>query len=206
MAEIRQEVNQFLNEYQAKEMGIIGVYQNSTRGNYQDNKISNNGVPRYISPPTVASMSKPVNYLPTPRYPIAILNPALIQNFQGRPNMLCKDGETVPAKMENRNYPCHPQPMPPQRTSIPQNYFPVIQQCYSNRRLFEDPEFPIYNFYDSQGRQIVWLRPHEIVSFPQLINKEQSRFDVVQGELGDCWLLAAMANLTLRDELFYRSV
>lgn len=31
-----------------------------------------------------------------------------------------------------------------------------------------------------------------------------SRFDVIQGKLGDCWLLAATACLTLRDELFYR--
>ncbi len=41
---------------------------------------------------------------------------------------------------------------------------------------------------------------------PQLIVEGQSRFVVVQGELGDCWLLAAAANLTLRDELFYRVV
>lgn len=46
----------------------------------------------------------------------------------------------------------------------------------------------------------------EIIEHPQLIYEGQSRFDVVQGELGDCWLLAAAANLTLRDELFYRVV
>lgn len=46
----------------------------------------------------------------------------------------------------------------------------------------------------------------EICDSPQLLYEGQSRFDVVQGELGDCWLLAAAANLTLKDELFYRVV
>lgn len=32
---------------------------------------------------------------------------------------------------------------------------------------------------------------------PQLFVEGYSRFDVQQGELGDCWLLAAVANLTL---------
>lgn len=33
-----------------------------------------------------------------------------------------------------------------------------------------------------------------------------SRFDVQQGELGDCWLLAAVANLTLSRKLFFQIV
>lgn len=33
-----------------------------------------------------------------------------------------------------------------------------------------------------------------------------SRFDVQQGELGDCWLLAAAANLTLYRRLFLQIV
>ena len=46
----------------------------------------------------------------------------------------------------------------------------------------------------------------EIVKSPQLIVGTESRFAVKQGALGDCWLLAAVANLTLRDELFHRVV
>ena len=39
---------------------------------------------------------------------------------------------------------------------------------------------------------------------PRLFVDGASRFDIKQGELGDCWLLAAMANLTLRKKLFYQ--
>uniref|UniRef100_A0A915DFL9 Calpain catalytic domain-containing protein n=1 Tax=Ditylenchus dipsaci TaxID=166011 RepID=A0A915DFL9_9BILA len=55
-------------------------------------------------------------------------------------------------------------------------------------------------------KRVEWLRPGEIIKEPQLISEGHSRFDVIQGELGDCWLMAAAANLTLRDELFYRVV
>ncbi|RZC41841.1 calpain-B [Asbolus verrucosus] len=46
----------------------------------------------------------------------------------------------------------------------------------------------------------------EIVSNPQLFVEGFSRFDVQQGELGDCWLLAAVANLTLYRRLFFQIV
>ncbi|KIH47321.1 calpain family cysteine protease [Ancylostoma duodenale] len=46
----------------------------------------------------------------------------------------------------------------------------------------------------------------EIDPDPQFIVGDKSRFDVVQGQLGDCWFIAAVANLTLKEELFYRVV
>ncbi|CAJ0918471.1 unnamed protein product, partial [Mesorhabditis belari] len=53
---------------------------------------------------------------------------------------------------------------------------------------------------------VKWLRPHDIIQDPCFLVDGESRFDVCQGQLGDCWLLAAIANLTLRDELFFRVV
>jgi len=46
----------------------------------------------------------------------------------------------------------------------------------------------------------------EIADDPQLFVEGFSRFDVQQGELGDCWLLAAVANLTMHSNLFFQIV
>uniref|UniRef100_A0A1I7TDS4 Calpain catalytic domain-containing protein n=1 Tax=Caenorhabditis tropicalis TaxID=1561998 RepID=A0A1I7TDS4_9PELO len=90
------------------------------------------------------------------------------------------------------------------------NFQQERQRCLDQRILFEDPQFPANDsslYYKTRPDEpIVWKRPGEIYENPQLIVGEKSRFDVKQGALGDCWLLAAVANLTLRDELFYRVV
>ena len=41
---------------------------------------------------------------------------------------------------------------------------------------------------------------------PQMFVGQSDRFDINQGELGDCWLLAAIANLTLHQDLFKKVV
>lgn len=46
----------------------------------------------------------------------------------------------------------------------------------------------------------------EIADNPQLFVEGFSRFDIQQGELGDCWLLAAVANLTMHSNLFFQVV
>ncbi|KAI6214113.1 Calpain catalytic domain-containing protein [Aphelenchoides besseyi] len=90
------------------------------------------------------------------------------------------------------------------------DFYKERERCLRERVLFEDPEFPaidssLYFSHPPKGH-IEWKRPAEIVDSPQLIVDTQSRFDVVQGRLGDCWLLAATSNLTIRPTLFYRVV
>jgi calpain len=103
-----------------------------------------------------------------------------------------------------------PTPGPPRRTGAVQDFYALRDQCIQEKRLFEDPEFPAEDsslfFSRRPPKRVEWLRPGEITKEPVLIEEGHSRFDVIQGELGDCWLMAAAANLTLRDELFYRVV
>ena len=52
--------------------------------------------------------------------------------------------------------------------------------------------------------EIEWKRPGELkgVKDPKFFVDGPSRFDVNQGGLGDCWFVAALANLTMKKELF----
>ncbi|KAL5286411.1 CAPN1 family protein [Megaselia abdita] len=91
-----------------------------------------------------------------------------------------------------------------------QDYSIIKSQCLSTGSLFEDPLFPATDeslmFSRRPDRNIEWLRPSEICDDPQFFVEGYSRFDVQQGELGDCWLLAAAANLTQDSNLFFRVV
>ncbi|RUS84595.1 hypothetical protein EGW08_007622 [Elysia chlorotica] len=87
-----------------------------------------------------------------------------------------------------------------------QDYEAIKKKCLEENINFEDPEFPAVDdsifFSSTPPRPFEWKRPHEICDDPQWISDGASRFDVKQGELGDCWLLAAVASLTCNPKLF----
>ncbi|KAG9508777.1 Calpain-A, partial [Fragariocoptes setiger] len=88
-----------------------------------------------------------------------------------------------------------------------QDYESIKNYCLQNRTLFEDPVFsPSHSGSTQKRSDCEWLRPHQISQNPKFISSGVSRFDVIQGELGDCWLIAAMANLSLNQRLFSRVV
>ncbi|XP_056260604.1 calpain-3b isoform X2 [Seriola aureovittata] len=76
--------------------------------------------------------------------------------------------------------------------------------------LFEDPLFPADDsslFYSHRpSMKFEWKRPSEICENPEFIIDGANRTDICQGELGDCWLLAAIACLTLNEKLLYRVI
>uniref|UniRef100_A0A5G2R7T2 Calpain 8 n=1 Tax=Sus scrofa TaxID=9823 RepID=A0A5G2R7T2_PIG len=96
-----------------------------------------------------------------------------------------------------------------------QDFETLRQQCLDSGVLFKDPEFPAcpsalgykdLGPHSPQTQGIVWKRPTELCPSPQFIVGGATRTDVCQGALGDCWLLAAIASLTLNEELLYRVV
>lgn len=96
-------------------------------------------------------------------------------------------------------------------TGSAQGYYELRAQCLRDGKLFEDQSFPAndssFNLSSGKGRrEIKWVRPSELVHKPLFISEGVDRLDVCQGELGNCWLLAAVANLTLNQKLFDRVV
>ncbi|XP_001367776.2 calpain-8 [Monodelphis domestica] len=98
---------------------------------------------------------------------------------------------------------------------LDQDFETLRKQCLESGTLFKDPEFPAcpsalgykdLGPYSPQTQGIIWKRPTELCPDPQFIIGGATRTDVRQGALGDCWLLAAIASLTLNEELLYRVV
>ncbi|XP_059096640.1 calpain-9-like isoform X3 [Tigriopus californicus] len=108
-----------------------------------------------------------------------------------------------------------------------QNYESIQKDCQRSGRPFEDPEFPASNslLVDDNSQYIVsyfgrsrfdnsiqWLRPQEICDQlglnrgPKMFVGELDRFDINQGEIGNCWFLAAMANLAESEQCFSKVV
>nr|XP_005904046.1 PREDICTED: calpain-3 isoform X3 [Bos mutus] len=84
------------------------------------------------------------------------------------------------------------------------------KKCLEKKVLFVDPEFPPDEtslFYSQKFPiQFVWKRPPEICENPRFIIGGANRTDICQGDLGDCWFLAAIACLTLNKRLLFRVI
>ncbi|KAF2974261.1 hypothetical protein EK904_006574 [Melospiza melodia maxima] len=89
-------------------------------------------------------------------------------------------------------------------------YEQLKQECLRRGVLFEDPDFPACNsslfFSENPAIPFVWKRPGDIVKDPKFIIGGATRTDICQGDLGDCWLLAAIASLTLNEKTLARVV
>ncbi|XP_048038824.1 calpain 2, (m/II) large subunit, like [Megalobrama amblycephala] len=96
-----------------------------------------------------------------------------------------------------------------------QDYEALKRECLECGRLFQDDMFEAntsaLGFKElgpnsSKVRGVEWLRPKQLTSNPTFISGGATRTDICQGALGDCWLLAAIASLTLNQDVFARVV
>ncbi|XP_033971708.1 calpain-3 [Trematomus bernacchii] len=65
--------------------------------------------------------------------------------------------------------------------------------------LFVDYHFPLGELELQAG--VKWKRPVELCASPQFIVNGATRLDVRQGKLNDCWLLSAIASLSVHHSL-----
>ncbi|XP_063289389.1 calpain-1 catalytic subunit-like [Pelobates fuscus] len=83
-----------------------------------------------------------------------------------------------------------------------QCYQSLRASCPEKGQLFTDPEFS----YINADPDVKWKRPPELCQNPKFIDSGARSTDICQGELGDCWLLAAISSLTLHPALLSRVV
>ncbi|KAL7673168.1 hypothetical protein ACOME3_008036 [Neoechinorhynchus agilis] len=85
-----------------------------------------------------------------------------------------------------------------------------LRLTHDAQHLFEDPEFPATSrsMYYSQRApsSIMWKRPYDLNKDPQFIVGDANRFDLEQGEIGNCWFIAAVSMITQNPVVFERVV
>ena len=141
----------------------------------------------------------------------------------GNLNIIVFDDEETPSKRKSKAYPYRDdeedhenERMVTCRNLYPrQDYNKLLHKYQEENTLFRDSHFASDNSVLSSSMQrwesIDWLRPKDICkrmkcSSPKMVSNERNRFDINQGALGDCWFLAALAQLAEKDTYFNRVV
>ncbi|XP_043854878.1 calpain-5 [Dromiciops gliroides] len=91
-----------------------------------------------------------------------------------------------------------------------QRYWALKKDCLKRKVLFEDPTFPANDeslYYSGTRRQDVqWRRPKDICENPRLFVDGISSHDLHQGQVGNCWFVAACSSLASRESLWQKVI
>ena len=91
-----------------------------------------------------------------------------------------------------------------------QDYEKIKKSLLKSKKLWKDSNFKtddsslfITKSSSSDGHKMLWKRPSEIIDDPKFDEDGFSRFDVIQGTLGNCWAIAGIANLVVNKKMFH---
>uniref|UniRef100_A0A3B3USL6 Calpain 12 n=1 Tax=Poecilia latipinna TaxID=48699 RepID=A0A3B3USL6_9TELE len=93
-----------------------------------------------------------------------------------------------------------------------QDFDALLQECLKDKKLFVDPTFPAEQKSigmpkdPNPAKEIKWKRPKEISADALFVEDTIGTTDICQGQLGNCWLLAALSALTVHSKLFAKVV
>ncbi|KAM9442925.1 calpain-2 catalytic subunit-like [Salvelinus alpinus] len=93
-----------------------------------------------------------------------------------------------------------------------QDYVALLDACIKSGSLFSDTTFaPDQSSIGmptdpDPKKEIKWLRPKEISANAVFVEDTTCTTDICQGQLGNCWLLAALSCLTMHPNLFVKVV
>lgn len=91
-----------------------------------------------------------------------------------------------------------------------QSFSALKRQCQQKGVLFEDPLFPTNDqslFYQTNRiGNVTWKRPKDLCSNPHLFVDGISAHDLHQGQLGNCWFVAACSSLASREALWQKVI
>ncbi|XP_060725428.1 calpain-2 catalytic subunit-like [Tachysurus vachellii] len=89
-----------------------------------------------------------------------------------------------------------------------QNYKELWRDFVKHKARFLDDKFPPNEssigeglLSDAELAKVEWIRPTKMVPDPHLVVGGESRFDLAQGELGNCWFLAAIGAITFQQKI-----
>ncbi|XP_026171820.1 calpain-12 isoform X2 [Mastacembelus armatus] len=94
-----------------------------------------------------------------------------------------------------------------------QDYTTLLNAHLKSGVLFSDPTFPAEQksiggseLDPDPKKAITWKRPKEITKNAVFVEGTTGTTDICQGQLGNCWLLAALSCLTMHPTLFVKVV
>lgn len=91
-----------------------------------------------------------------------------------------------------------------------QNYSRIKSECLNQKKLFVDDLFlpnekSLFKRNNKLGG-VVWKRPHEICKDPKLVLGGAESRDVNQGQLGNCWFVAALSVLASEKKIWNKVI